>query len=447
MAASTLLAGSVAHGDDARTGPGSPPPPGRSGALIAYQPRPVLAQDRRACSFRHPLCVHAAGGRPVVEGEVLAWLDAADRAWDVATGALDLPAPDVPLVGGGALDLYLVDGEPYATRTLLDRRDPRGGFDRASAFAIAGAGGRPGCALDAAAARVIARAILFRVAPATDEGSALAETAYVASLMVPCAPRPDQGLALFQAHPELSLADALPGPDEAVPVGPAVTSRVVTTAGETYASGASLFYRWVDGAYGAAPGAIVRAMWALSPTETPVDAARWNDEPDGFDVLRTSFKGALTTGLSPDHLWLDFAIARAFEPDAPVRVEWSIDWPERPRTLMAGVGVAPTGAAYISVDCRGRPSGAQLRFEATWEEHERMLWSLVRLDATGRELGRMAVVGRERGTSTQGSLVDLDGTARVLVVGASAGDPLVPFDPDDYAWERHGWVVSLASER
>jgi hypothetical protein len=44
------------------------------------------------------------------------------------------------------------------------------------------------------------------------------------------------------------------------------------------------------------------------------------------------------------------------------------------------------------------------------------------------------------------TLFDLDGVARVLVVGSSAGDPHYPFDPDDRVWEPHGWIVSLASE-
>ena len=187
-------------------------------------------------------------------------------------------------------------------------------------------------------------------------------------------------------------------------------------------------------------------MWALSPTVTPRGADRWNDEPDGFDVLRTSFKDALGTGTTVDDLWLDFAVARAFRPTYPVRLEWSVGWPERPRSLIAGVGVAPTGAAYIAVDTRSRPKGAGLRFEASWEQHARMLWALVLVDAEGRELRRLVVPAQDRGTEAQMSLEVPDPAARVLIVGTNAGDPLIPFDPDDYQWEPHGWVVSIASE-
>jgi hypothetical protein len=293
------------------------------------------------------------------------------------------------------------------------------------------------------AAQVIARAILFGVAPATDEGSAVAESTSIGRLMVPCASRPLAAMTLFQSLPGLGLADTLAPPGEVItPDKP----RVVTTPSEQYARGASLFYDWVDDSFGGYPGAIVRAMWALSPTRTAPDAIRWNNEPDGFEVLRTSFKGALTTGSTVDDLWLDFGVARAFVPDYPVRVEWSVDWPTAPRTLGSGAGVSPTGATYVSIDCAGRPKDARLRFEARWEEHARMLWTLVRVDDRGREMSRVGVPEMDRGTEAQLTLVDLDGVARILVVGTNAGDPLYPFDPDDYIWEPHGWVVSLAAE-
>jgi hypothetical protein len=219
----------------------------------------------------------------------------------------------------------------------------------------------------------------------------------------------------------------------------------VPTAGETYASGSSLFYDWLDLSFGGYPGATVRALWALTPTITQADSARWNDEPDGFDVLRTSFKNALTTGSTVDDLWLDFAVARAFVPAYPVRLEWSVPWPDRPRTL-SGTGVVPTGAAYVAVDCTHRPKRARLRVEAEWEQLSLFLWTLVRIDAEGHEISRVGVSGQQRGTSAHTTLVDLDGTARVLLVGTNTGDPLVPFDPDDYRREAHGWTVSIASE-
>ena len=416
----------------------------RSGSFVVYPPRPTMPRARKACSFLHPMCVHVAKGGPgEPEREALALLDALDRAWSLAVDALDLPPPD-PSPETGALDVYLVPGDPFATRVGLAERALTGGFDRASAFGLVGRGVTPGCALDAAAARVVTRAVLFRVAPATDEGSALAETTYLSSVLVPCAPVPALGLSLFQGHPEIGLADTLGPPTETVDPPPL---RLTATAGEIYASGASSFYAWTDASFAVSPGSLVRAVWALSPTITPPGAARWNNEPDGFEVLRMSFKEALGTKTTVDDLWLDFAVGRAFDTRFPVRFEWSVDWPTHPRSLSASVlGVAPTGAAYIAVDCKGRPAGTRLRFEATWEEHARMLWTLVRVDASGREVSRVGVPSRERGTDAQLTLIDLDQAARVFIVGINAGDPLFPFDPDDYQQEPHGWVVSLAAE-
>ena len=451
---SALLSSGTAAAEESTYEPPPRAPNARTGDFIDYEPRPILPRELRACSFRHPLCVHEAGGRTAPsatqgrEGQAaLAWLDAADRAWDAATGALGLPSPD-PSPTTRALDLYIVDArEPTFTRTLLDRRDVFGGFDRASAFALVGPGAR-GCALDAAAGRVIAHAILFRVAPASDAGSAIAESAAIAGLIAPCTGAQDAEVSFFQAHPEVGLPDRLAPPGETFPTPALASARdgQRQTPGEAYAAGASLFYDWLDQSFGGYPGATVQALWALRPTLTPFPAERWHTEPDGFDVLRTSFKHALTTGSTVDDLWLDFAVARAFVPALPVRQEWAIEWPATPRTLLSGAGIAPTGAAYVAIDLAGRPRGARLRFEAHWEEHARMRWALVRVDANGHELSRVAVSGPDRGTDAQTTLVDLDGVARVLVVASSAGDPLVTFDPADYLWESHGWAISLAGE-
>ena len=44
------------------------------------------------------------------------------------------------------------------------------------------------------------------------------------------------------------------------------------------------------------------------------------------------------------------------------------------------------------------------------------------------------------------TVVDLEGVARILVVGTNAGDPSFRFDPNDEVWEPHGWTVTVASE-
>jgi hypothetical protein len=417
------------------------------GAPIVFGERPALEHEVRACSFVAPLCVHASD--KASPPRVLASLASAEKAWHAATWGLDLPPPDTD-PSTGSFDLYLSETRTE-TRAELGTRDPIASFDRASAFLRVDPGLR-GCALDVAIARETVHAIAWRTAPATDPATARAESAYLARLMTPCAFGAPGNVDAFQAHPEASVTGSLRGasPDE-LPGFPT-----------TYADGASLFYWWLDYSFGNSPGGVVRALWALAPTETPLGSERWASRPNGFDVLGASFKDALTTGSTIDDLYLDFAVARAFVgspsyddtmPEtgglgaaAAVNLAWSIGWPTSPRALASGRGVEPTGAAYVAVDCGTAPQGARLRFEATWEEHAKMRWAAVKLDGGGHGRGEVVLAGPDRGTSAQGTVVDLDGVARVLFVGTNTGDPFQAFDPSDETPEPHGWQVSLAAE-
>jgi hypothetical protein len=379
-------------------------------------------------------------------------LASTERAWDAASWGLGLPLPD-PDLASGAFDVYLVDVVSGGARADLGDRDPIASFDRGTAF-MRVAASLGGCALDTAVARETARAILWRTTPATDAATARAETSYLARLMVPCALEAPLGIDVFQSHPEASVAGFL---------GKTTADGPSSPIAEEYASGASLFYWWLDYSFGASPGGLIRALWALAPTKTPASASRWAGRPTGFDVLRMSFKDALTSGSTLDDLFLDFAVARAFvgaTSDADhmpetrslgaagrPRTEWSIDWPRSPRRLAAARGVEPTGSAYIEVDCRAAPKGASLRFEVEWEEHAKMRWAAVKVDEAGREKGAVAIAGADRGTEAQGTVVDLDGVASVLFVGTNTGDPFSPFDPNDAVPEPHGFTVGVAGEK
>ena len=433
-----------------------PPPPSdahaRPGAAIVYDlpPRPSDARSR-ACSFRTPVCVHYTD-RPEAAAAVLA---SAERAWDVLTGALDLPAPDVD-PDTLAYDVWLTADEDLAT-THLAARDVRSRIDRARAFTTVTAKAKAGCALDASVTRAIARAILFRTSPATDEGVARAQVAYLTDLVVPCAAGLEVDAAqAFQAHPDRAVCDA--HAFATPPLADAAPSR----ADMLFADGASLFWSRVDWAYARTPGGLVRATWALSPTMTDVGARSFRDEPDTFDVLRVTFKGALTTKSTLADLLLDTAVARAFlgaaddgvhQPEtrrlgdaAKVAIDWDLPWPAQPKRVAPRAPVAPTGSSYLVIHRAGAPPGSRLRVEIAWEEHALFRWALVKLDAKGAELGRVVIPTPERATEAQMTLVDLDATDRVLLVGANAGDPAYAFDPDDAVWEPHGWLVTIASE-
>ena len=195
---------------------------------------------------------------------------------------------------------------------------------------------------------------------------------------------------------------------------------------------------------------------------TALGALRWNDEPDGFDVLRTTFKNALTTGSTLDDLFLEFAAARAFlgPPDdgshlAEARplgdalrppLDWEIDWPTSPRRIASPRPIAPTGASYVSIRHAGAPLHARLRLEAQWEEHSKMRWAVITRDPAGHELTRVLIPTTPRATEAQATIVDLDAVDTILIVITNTGDDAYPFDPDDEIWEPHGWLLTIASE-
>jgi len=302
--------------------------------------------------------------------------------------------------------------------------------------------------MDAATAYGVARGIQLTMSPATDTGSARAQAQSLASGAVPCATGSAAGsVGLVQWHPELSFVDSLVSADAPLSA--------------SFSRGGSLFYSWLDEAYGQYPGAIVSTIWALTPTITASRAALWNNEPDGFDVLRKSFKDALSNGSDVTDLYLDFAVARAFQGSrsdgkhgfdlaslgdgGAVAFDWDVDFPEHARSLTTRRPLAPLGSGYFMVKT-ATAQGARLRIEATWEEKARMRLAVVKLDAAGHELGRLGVGSLKKATNASITVADLTGVDRVLIVAVNAGDPAVQFDPDDMEWQPHAIIVSIAAE-
>ncbi len=390
------------------------------GPLIDAAPAHIpCAACANVCSFRHPLCVDAPRG---TRGTVaLATLAAADRAWDAITGPLRAPAPDGGLDGIWHIELAgSVDGGGEA---IMLRRDPLAPFDRASSHARVDRSLVPGCALDLAVARAVARGSQWRAAPATDESTARAQSEAIARLATPCAGA-DVDTDVFQAHPERALVDR---------------------SSPEYERGAGLFFGWLDATFAAEPGALLVGLWALAPTRTPFGADRWAAAPTSFDVLRESLKNALWQGSTLDDVVVRFDVARASMNPA-ARLAWHVPWPAQPRRLASPQPVAPTGASYVLVDHAGAPAGAKLRLEAEWEDYGRMRWVVVKLDATGRALAEVPIASLDRTPRASMTIESLEGTDRILVVAVNVGSTERPFDPGDGEWEPHGWLLTLGAE-
>lgn len=357
------------------------------------------------CSFRRAICVH--GGPPEA---ALAAVSALERAWDAGL-VLDVPLPTT-------FDAWL---EPEPSRGAIAARDSLSHLDRARTFAVLDARLPSGCARDFDAARALFEASALARTPAIDEGTLRAEATSLAELASPCA-SPDLGV--FQAHPDRALVDRDVAPG--------------------YVEGASSFFSWVDDEFAKQPGGAIVATWALAATRSPADD-HWIDEPDAFDVLRESLKGAVSPGSNEGDALLAFAVARGVAMDPPPRLDWDVAWPASPRALASPEGVAPTGAAYVRIDTKGRKPGARFDLDAQWEELASMRWMVVKLDARGHEISRIEAAAAPKATHAHLQVVDLDAASALLVVAANVGIWDGQFDPDD-VWEPHGWVLTLSSE-
>lgn len=436
-AASALLAAAAASADDApppgTQRPGTPTPGATAGLTTAgptpgptpgpaiefFFPPPDAAPEPAACSYRRPICVHAPAGS--LPSRALDVLSASERAWDILTGALALPPPDLDL--DGAWNVYVTRDVAAGGDALPTGRDPVAHYDRVTTFGRIDRAVAPGCALDIAAARALARASLWRQAPATDEGSARAQTEALVRLAVSCGADERDRLE-FQRHPERTIADAVSA---------------------SFDRGASLFFEWLDARFARQPGSLVCGLWALAPTSTPPGASHWTRSPNGYDVLRVSLKGALFEGSNLDDLFVRFAVERArTAPEA--RVAWHVAWPAKARRLASPEPVSPTGASYVLVDHAGAPAGAKLRVEAQWEDYGRMRWVVIKLDAAGKPIAELPITSLDRGTQASLTVESIDTVDRLLVVGVNVGSTEHAFDPDQGEWEAHGWLLTLSSE-
>jgi Mechanosensitive ion channel len=274
-----------------------------------------------------------------------------------------------------------------------------------------------------AVARAVARASLWRAAPAIDEGSARAQTEALVRLAVPC--EGDQGdLQEFQSDPERTLVDP--------------SSRA-------FDRGASLFFDWLDTTFARGPGQLIGGLWALAPTRTPPAASRWSGAPTSFDVIRESLKAVLSADSTLDDLFVRFAVRRAQLTPA-ARLAWHVPWPLKPRRLASAKPVFPTGASYVLVDRAGAETDAKLRMEAQWEDYGRMRWVVVKLDAAGQARAVVPVKSLDRGTRASLTVESLAAVDRILIVGVNVGSTEHPFDPNQGEWEPHGWLLTLAAE-
>lgn len=419
--------------------PSVPPDPrwptGRESAPA--RPRPPADQTPIvACSWRHPICVHAATA--IAPSALASTLEAAEHAADVYVAlGVPRPYPDGDRGGGPEYDLYLVRGA--APLTTVDPVPTGGSFDSASAFTVLppppprGAG----CVFASDVARASAQAALLRIDAGIETGTLAMVSSYFASLAAPCTAAELAGIDEIQRAPE----------------------REVTAGRPEAFDGNVLLPAYLEERFGG--GRLVRTILGLvtvAVQKTPPGSWQWKNEPDVFDALRQ-----VTRDRSEElgSLLLDLAVARAFLGDRSdgghladterfgalgrIRFEWSVPFASLPRRLAPLRPVSATGATYLWIDLAGARPGSGITFVADWELPVTFHWVLVKVDREGRDAGHVDVAAIYGSTHAERTVVKLDGLAGLVVVGVNGGDldRATPFDPDEGPFEPHGYTVTL----
>jgi hypothetical protein len=377
------------------------------------------------CSIDQPLCVHAG---PEVAPDAAAWLAELEIARSLVEAlGFPVPQPDAGRGGTFELDVYLASPDPApdgaeavgdyerAPRKVFAELDEPAGaslLDGATTYARVDpsvpAGQRLVCGVQA-----IAEAGLRSDDPAESRlatGAVAAFVAYLATGSYGCVDRVEAA----QLAPEPGIA----GPE--------------TDALATLQLALVLISRRHDGG----DGAFIRDVWQLSRQKSPsVDAMRIS--PSFFEALDRALKNS---GDSFEAITENVGVARYFAtrgdrdggkgalPPLPSSISVPIDLVKPYAELPAHLPVhepllGPLGSSYAQVDTRGAPAGSRLDVWLRGDVGRKLVLTAVRLDADGRELGRMIAPARKVPHSFLP--IELEqGTASVLFVVTALVDDL-----------------------
>lgn len=408
-----------------------------TGALVlpvAARP-PVVAS---LCSFTRPLCVHAEGAQatPTLRESLVAF----ENAYERVVLALRLPRPlaDADAGGSDSLDWYLGGSESQLSvnqQALLPGR-----LDAAPAFC------RGPITSAALRERDATLCVGQALASGLDAGeSADARAGLALELWWITGVKTALDVQLIddaQRHPEQALAR-----DSALGRSAFDRFALLLEMLETTRSVASF-------------GTLAVSMFSAAASRTPPGAARYDNEPDVFDVLRHSMDEELPRYAD---LLVDFALRRALSGDrddgtrlpslsfagsfARAEFDWVIPYSSLPRRVLTGRPVAQSGTELIWVDLDEAPLGAGLGFRAEWEAPVAFKWRMLLIDGEGRELRRMDVTFQERATSADARVLRLDGAKALVIAGVNLGGVELahPFDPDIEPFEPSAATVYLAA--
>jgi hypothetical protein len=420
---------------------------------------------RRACSFYVRLCVSGQGAAAVLTTLARAERVAATLAgqlgadvFDHGTRLHELEIILTPSAAPGPMP-------PPEERPRLRSRDVRSGLDKAEYFVqleeAAVASGQGELLL----ARQMAKLAVLHFAPATDNATLLAlSNAMVFDLLADARSASEFDALYMFTHPELTpwRVPAL----DTLPFDSGVLHEAVTRARATIWGGAALFFDWLDASYGREPGRLLIALAALGPSKTALTEQHWSAEPDVLDVLRITSKDVRFHQSKFEDLWLDYAIdlaklskhelphhpgmnglQLAWASLAPSQLAWDIPFPTTPRRLLGPAPVQPLGSVYYRINLATKPPNTGVRAEFEWEGYSRMRWCFLAFDSEGKLTKRKPVPVAEKAVFAGDTLVEFGAATELWLVGTALGDPRSPFDPDDLAFEPHGYMVTIGASQ
>jgi hypothetical protein len=203
-----------------------------------------------------------------------------------------------------------------------------------------------------------------------------------------------------------------------------------------------------------APFALVTGLFAVSGEPRKQGTARYVNEPDWLDVIRESL-GDDRADFA--HRINAFAAARAQlgSTEGPLaHLAWAgnaskliADWDVRvsslPRRVASNKPIEPLGSMLVRLDVDVPTKELSLAIHVEWEPPVPFTWTAVKLDAQGRETGRIDFAFEPRVTSAEKRLVALDDARTLLILGTNLGgiDAAHLLDPDHAPFEPHGCTV------
>ena len=366
-------------------------------------------------------------GPRVSPERAVAALDALETAYDfLEQRSWPLPMPDGGRGGTAGFDLYLTagDGErPRPVRADYDVPHLHEGLDAVVPFAVVDNDQLEESRLEGCIISAYVQATLLGVDPAEARAWRTATGDYVAWLLTGHFGCGERGVVAQQRE----------------------AWRTWVGSGEESGEGGALLLALLSARSDGLTGDFIRDLWTAAPQRS-WEGSQLRAAPDMWEAIEAVMEVAgdpLPRFLEdvavsryfsgPRSTHAPMRLLRALPQDAVVHVEGRTAFDELPRRYEPrGLELEPYGSAYVEVDTREAPAGSLLRIWLIGELGVGWALQVVRLDAEGRERGRMRAPVRPNNPRSYLPVELTDGrTATVVIVATNMGSRLADADGVD----------------